>query len=125
MKTSSFVSLTTTQLVKLTTDQIVALTTGQIKNLSSAQGNALTSTQIQAMSTDQANALFNATHGLSPIVLDLNNNGINTLSSNAGVSFDLNADGTKEQAGWVGGGDGLLVLDRNGDGSINDGSELF
>jgi len=29
------------------------------------------------------------------------------------------------QTGWVGSGDGLLVLDRNSDGTINDGSELF
>jgi hypothetical protein len=27
--------------------------------------------------------------------------------------------------GWVGGNDGLLVMDRNGDGQINDGRELF
>jgi hypothetical protein len=125
LSTTSFKALSTTQLVKLTTDQIVALTTGQIKNLTSQQGNALTSAQVEAMSTAQASALFNATHGISPIVLDLSGNGINTLASNAGVSFDLNADGSKEQAGWVAGGDGLLVLDRNGDGSINDGSELF
>src|SRR5690606_7162737 len=31
----------------------------------------------------------------------------------------------KLNSGWVAGGDGLLVMDRNGDGSINDGSELF
>jgi len=41
------------------------------------------------------------------------------------VQFDLQATGQKGATGWVGGGDGLLVLDRNGDGVINDGSELF
>jgi hypothetical protein len=41
------------------------------------------------------------------------------------VNFDLFADGQSVNAGWVSSGDGLLVMDRNGDGAINDGSELF
>jgi hypothetical protein len=41
------------------------------------------------------------------------------------VNFDLLANGQPVQTGWVGAGDGLLVLDHNQDGSINDGSELF
>jgi hypothetical protein len=41
------------------------------------------------------------------------------------VQFDLAASGTQRATGWVGSGDGLLALDRNGDGVINDGGELF
>lgn len=40
-------------------------------------------------------------------------------------SFDLDADGTSDQIAFVGPGSGFLALDRNGDGVINDGSELF
>jgi hypothetical protein len=58
-------------------------------------------------------------------VLDLDSNGIQTLSVDAGVQFDLLANGQPVQTGWVGSGDGLLVMDRNNDGNINDGSELF
>jgi hypothetical protein len=43
----------------------------------------------------------------------------------AGVKFDLFADGNSVRTGWVSSGDGLLVLDRNADGQVNDGSELF
>lgn len=61
----------------------------------------------------------------SPLVLDLNSNGIETLSVDAGVLFDIDADGDKDATGWVGKSDGLLALDLNGDGVINDASELF
>lgn len=40
-------------------------------------------------------------------------------------SFDLDADGTLEEVGTLAGGSGLLSLDVNGDGMINNGSELF
>ncbi|MDR3560143.1 MAG: hypothetical protein P4N59_01690 [Negativicutes bacterium] len=40
-------------------------------------------------------------------------------------SFDLNADGSQEQISFVGSGSGFLALDRNGDGKINDGTELY
>ncbi len=39
--------------------------------------------------------------------------------------FDLNADGTIDEIPFVGPGSGLLALDRNGDGQIGDGTELF
>jgi hypothetical protein len=40
-------------------------------------------------------------------------------------SFDLNMDGSEDQISFVGADSGFLALDRNGDGIINDGSELF
>jgi Ca2+-binding RTX toxin-like protein len=61
----------------------------------------------------------------SPIVLDLDRDGIETTSVAAGPHFDHNSDGFAEQSGWAKGDDGLLVLDRNGNGSIDNGGELF
>ncbi len=40
-------------------------------------------------------------------------------------SFDLDADGTLDSISFVGSGSGFLVLDRNHDGKVNNGSELF
>lgn len=39
--------------------------------------------------------------------------------------FDIDADGTSDQIAFVGPGSGFLALDKNSDGEINDGSELF
>jgi hypothetical protein len=55
---------------------------------------------------------------------------INLDSSSASVSdmkflFDLDSDGTEEEISFTTQGSGFLALDRNGDGKINDGSELF
>ena len=60
-----------------------------------------------------------------PIVLDLNGDGASLLSAADGVSFDLDADGTADQTGWIAPEDGLLVMDVDGSGSIEDGSEVF
>jgi hypothetical protein len=73
------------------------------------------------MSTTQINAL----QSMTPIVLDLDGNGIQTTEAAHGVQFDLAGNGVKQQFGWVGGKDGLLAIDLNGDGKINDGRELF
>jgi hypothetical protein len=40
-------------------------------------------------------------------------------------AFDIDANGTMDQISFVGPGSGFLALDLNGDGAINDGSELF
>lgn len=61
-----------------------------------------------------------------PLSLDLNRNGaIDTLSRDAGVHFDLDNSGFAESTSWVAPGDGLLVLDRNNNGFIDGGAELF
>lgn len=62
---------------------------------------------------------------ISPLVLDLDGDGVETVGLDSNIHFDHNGDGFKETTGWAGADDGLLVLDRNGDGQINDGSELF
>ncbi|WP_304441792.1 calcium-binding protein, partial [Limnohabitans sp. JirII-31] len=68
----------------------------------------------------------NAETTKSPLVLDLDGDGVETtLSSKTGVHFDLDKSGFAEQAGWVGKDDGLLVRDLNGDGKITHGGELF
>lgn len=40
-------------------------------------------------------------------------------------SFDIDADGRQDQMAFVSPDSGFLALDRNGDGKINDGRELF
>ena len=65
--------------------------------------------------------------GCSPIVLDLGHNGINLGAAGVGVYFDVDADGVRDHVQWVrrGGDEGFLALDRNGNGVVDDGSELF
>jgi hypothetical protein len=59
-----------------------------------------------------------------PLVINFNGNAAQLTDQR--FSFDLNADGTaSEQINFLGSGSGFLVFDRNGDGKINDGSELF
>lgn len=73
---------------------------------------------------DQATAL--GRQPIDPLVLDLDGDGIELTSvDNHVVRFDIDGDGFGEATGWVHSDDGLLVLDRNGDGLINDISELF
>lgn len=63
----------------------------------------------------------------SPIIIDLNNNGIDLGDAGVGVYFDVNADGALDYVQWVrpGGDEVFLSLDRNGNGIVDDGSELF
>jgi hypothetical protein len=130
LTTSQVVSLETTDIEALKTTQVVALTTAQVAVLTTSQIEALTTTQVEAMTTTQFAALTTAqVQGHlalgTPVILDLNGNGVETLSISRGVEFDLFATGNRVNTGWVGSSDGLLVMDRNLDGQINDGSELF
>ncbi|MFO1390582.1 hypothetical protein, partial [Cellvibrio sp.] len=62
----------------------------------------------------------------SPLALDLNSDGIiSTTGLNSNIHFDYKGDTFKENTGWVGADDGLLVLDKNNDGKITSGNELF
>ena len=62
---------------------------------------------------------------LSPLVLDLDGDGVETINTERNVHFDHENDGFAENTGWVGKDDGLLVRDLNNNGQIDDGTELF
>ncbi len=73
---------------------------------------------------DDAAAVLPPRSGV-PIVLDLDGDGVETTGLNDGAYFDHDKNGFAEKIAWAGSDDGLLAWDRNGDGIINDGAELF
>ncbi|WP_051302960.1 hypothetical protein [Psychromonas aquimarina] len=58
-----------------------------------------------------------------PLVINLS--GAPVELSETSFQFDIDSDGEQDNIAFVKPGSGLLVLDKNGDGSINNGSELF
>lgn len=62
----------------------------------------------------------------SPIVLDLDGDGIELIShANSTTYFDLNSNDFATRTGWIGADDGLLAIDNNANGKIDNSSELF
>jgi len=105
---------------------VPALTADGLAALSIAQADAFGDDRVLAMTVAQTMAFNMASrHYATPLVLDLDDNGVSTLGIAAGVRFDIRGDGQAVRTGWVAPTDGLLALDRNGDGVINDGGELF
>lgn len=61
----------------------------------------------------------------TPVVLDLDGDGLDMIEKrDSRVDMDVDGDGVAERIGWVGGDDGLLVLDRNRDGRVNGYEEI-
>jgi hypothetical protein len=60
-----------------------------------------------------------------PILIDTENDGIRLTGLGDPVWFDIDADGVPDLISWTDRSEGILTLDRNGNGMIDDGSELF
>ncbi|HKV12127.1 MAG TPA: hypothetical protein VJ725_28535, partial [Thermoanaerobaculia bacterium] len=62
-----------------------------------------------------------------PVLLDLEQDGFHLSGTNPAVNFDIDADGAVDRIAWTKAGedDAFLCLDRNHNGKIDDGSELF
>jgi hypothetical protein len=74
----------------------------------------------------ELNVSFNAEpQQTDPLVLDIAGNGFTTSGLSRSVRFDLDADGKLDQISVPTGDDALLAYDRNGNGRIDDGRELF
>ena len=61
----------------------------------------------------------------SPLIVDLDGDGVETTTTENGTHFDHDGNGFAEKSGWVGQDDGLLVRDINGNSEIDNGTELF
>lgn len=62
----------------------------------------------------------------SPLVLDMQGNGIALTSKENGVRFDIDGNGSPNQTAWVASPDDMLLArDLNRNGKIDDGKELF
>jgi putative uncharacterized protein (fragment) len=60
-----------------------------------------------------------------PLAIDLNKDGTHTLKLDGALNFDIDGNGFKEATGWISPEDAFLAYDRNENGVIDDGTELF
>ncbi|MFY8179438.1 MAG: type I secretion C-terminal target domain-containing protein, partial [Limnohabitans sp.] len=97
-----------------TTTKTITFTNGALNGLNDT---------LQSLVTD--NIIHLTAQTSTPLMLDLNGDGVQTSSITKDVMFDVQGGGQKMYTGWSDGKDGLLVLDLNNDGSITSGLELF
>ena len=74
-------------------------------------------------SYDSGDLFFTINQASAPITLDLDNDGVEYLSRDAGVVFTDEATGESVNTAWVAPDDGLLVIDADGSGTVNESKE--
>ena len=62
---------------------------------------------------------------IDPIIIDLNKNKITSTKLNNTTYFDHDNNNFKEASSWIDKGDAFLALDKNSNGLIDNGNELF
>lgn len=99
---------------------------GTVKTADGREINFQLQLSMQRSYVEESNVsirLGDAARKVDPLVLNFSGSAAQLTDQR--FSFDLNADGQKEQISFVAPGSGFLVFDRNQDGRINDGRELF
>lgn len=66
-----------------------------------------------------------STQTFRPVALDLDGDGIETVGKADGVAFDVDDSGYLKQTGWLKSDDAFLMLDRDYNGQVDSGKELF
>ena len=128
LSTSAVAAMTSAEASALLPTQLSVLTQEQVFALDQVAGISLATRQVAALHAGdgfKSAATEKVLMQLTPLALDLDGNGVRTISADAGVVFDLDADGQAERVGWLSTTDAWLALDRNVNGLIDDGSELF
>lgn len=75
--------------------------------------------------TVSSSTLTNSQNLVSPLVIDLDGDGIELLSLDREIHFDLDGNGSQDRVGWAGTREAFLALDLNRNGLIDSGAELF
>jgi hypothetical protein len=110
---------------EMTSSQEISATLAQMRD----QGIEVQAVRVETSQTFKIHIEFTAiqqqVQQSDPLVLDLNGDGVALTGYEDGAAFDINADGKTDKTAFVRGDDAFLVLDRNGNGRIDNGSELF
>jgi len=122
MATDDLVALSTSQWAVMATDDVLALTTTQWHSLEATDREAW---DVATRAAGQNESAYQRVHVATPLVIDLDGDGLELMPLFPGVRFDLLDSGKRQQIGWVASDDGLLVRDVNGNGRIDSGAELF
>ena len=106
--------------------QAVNQQTSQSMNQSMVQVEASINTQVSVqVSVQGEKPAEHEFQQIDPLIIDVDGNGFDLTTADEGVNFDIDGDGTKEKTAITKGEDGMLALDKDGNGTIDSGKELF
>lgn len=98
---------------------------GTVKTLDGQEIKFDLSLSMQREFSQETNVSIRVGDAVKKDPLVINFNGTAAQLTEAKFDFDLDSDGKDEKISFVGGGSGFLVLDRNSNGKVDNGAELF
>jgi hypothetical protein len=120
-KEEETVRLTTKERESLELSAVGSAKTGQGDIYFNLKDNALFESSVTVEMSRKKQSLESM---VDPLVINLGG-GLAKLDAKEKFGFDINADGKKDKISLLAGENGFLAFDKNGDQTINDGSELF